>query len=356
MPRFVPILDVIKSLCLQEGDILQRKKGRYLSYAKEVWQDMDLQVVKDATRQFFNINKRTNSVQLPCDFLDLSGVTIVDHCGVFHPVYRNERVKSDIVDIAAKKDCACECSGTLCNMVKGYEAIVEDVEELMPDTTTQTFTTITRKAFDKNGYFYEEKTYPKRLYSGGAWIDTILTTEVNELCKVELDGNGCITDCEENFDKICTCTGTWDRFCTNKSSIPDGSFLFKCEGKFDLFFTETGRCFCEFDKWGNYRNIYNISEEGDRIIFPHNFGWDRVLIRYFRDINLKDLKIPYVAVPTFKTGLKVWDTQFKDKLPQYLKDNYEGHYSKQKFALSMEINKYRIAELKQLFTPHIIFP
>jgi hypothetical protein len=356
MSRFIPIQEVVKSLCLQEGDLLQRKKGRYLSYAKEVWMDMELQVVKDTQRQFFSINKRTNSINLPCDYTDLSGISVVDHCGVFHPIYRNERVKSDIVDIGAKKNCACECGGDLCNLIKGYEAVVEDVEELMPDASTGTFTKISRKAYDKSGFYYEENTFPVRVYESGIWTDTALTTERKELCRVEVADNGCITDCPENYEKVCTCTGTWDKFCTTKDSLPEGSYLFRCEGKFDLFYTESGKCFSQYDKWGCFKNIYNISEEGNRLVFPANFGWDKVLVRFFRDINLRDLQIPRMSLQAFKSGLKWWDTQFKDKIPQYLKDNYERHYSKQKFADFLELNKYRIAEIRQMFTPHIYVP
>jgi len=74
MARFEPVMDVIDSLCLRSGDILRHKKGLYADVANDVWDDLNettLRIakrIKMPVRHQFHINKRTNSIDMECDF------------------------------------------------------------------------------------------------------------------------------------------------------------------------------------------------------------------------------------------------------------------------------------------------
>ena len=114
------------------------------------------------------------------------------------------------------------------------------------------------------------------------------------------------------------------------------------------------QCGC-FPYCCNTENIYNISELGDRLLFPHNFGWDNVIVRYYEDISGPDLQIPIIAINTFVMGLMWWDCQFNDK-KQALADKYGLQYSRMKGGLVKEINKYRIAELAMIVAPPRFMP
>lgn len=364
MSKFIPIQDAIKLLSLGNEDYLQRSKGRYLTWAKHVWQDMNLQTVKVAKREIFYINKRTNTVQLPCDNLQLSSVNVIDRHGVIYPVYRNDRLHDDIVSVESAKDCACEykCGYQLCNTVKGYEAITSVKSDFLPNGNPISFTCVDRKAIDSNGFLYEETQYPLRTYLSGVWVDTVLHTEQKKLCNIDLDDNGCICDTEKNVNAICsTCCGhgeSNDGISVGGNAMcppspQDDTWIYYCNTKIDWFGVQCGNYPRGLNNCNN--NIYNISELGDRLIFPHNFGFDKVLIRYYADVNLNDLQIPLIALDTFLIGLKWWDARFNDK-KQQLADHYQQQYSRLKFGLTMELNKYRIAELRMIVTPPTYIP
>lgn len=365
MSRFIPVQEAIRLPLLGERDYLQRSKGRYLTWAKWVWQDMELSSVKIARRQFFNINKRTRTVDLPCDFLQLCSVNVIDHCGVFLPVYLNDRLHDDMTDVAAAKDCACEykCGYKLCNTIKGYEAIQTVKSDYLPNGDPIEFNCVDRKAVDANGFLYTETQSPLRIYESGIWTDTILHTEQTKLCEVTVDKNGCCCDTEENINNVCNSCGITD--CdyqpplggtANVSPEPqDNTWIYYCNTKMDWFGVQCGNYPHGYNR--NCNNIYNISELGNRLIFPHNFGYDRVMIRYYADVNLNDLQIPVIAVDTFIMGLKWFDNKYSNNPAQLaLADKFGRQYALMKFGLLRELNKYRIAELAKIFTPPKYIP
>lgn len=357
-------MEVLKLPMLGSNDLLMRAKGRYLTWAKWVWEDMNLSSMKIAERQFFQINKRTMTVDLPCDFQQLSSVNIV-HCGVFYPVYRNESIRqNDYTEVAAAKDCACEykCGYELCNTIKGYEAVKMVMCDELPDGTPITFNCIERKAIDGNGFLYTSTQSPLRIYHSGIWVDTILHTEETKLCKVEVDKNGCCCDTEENIDLVCgACSnGNNDNIpfggdANNPPNPKDNKWIYYCDKKADFFSVQCGN----FPRGlhDECRNIYNISELGNRLIFPHDFGFDRVMIRYYVDPDLNNMMIPRIAVDTFIAGIKWFDVKYNDNNKmQALEVKYGQTYAKMKFGLLRELNKYRIAELAKIITPKKYLP
>lgn len=358
MSRFFTPKEAIELRLLGNRDYQKRDRMRLLSVAKYVYQDLNLNVIKQARRQYFKVDKNTNSVILPCSNLQLSSVSVVDKCGIVYPVYRNGNVKnSDIVDVAAAKDCACEfkCGYELCNTIKSYEATIETLTDKNPDGTDVSFECVSRKGVDAQGFFYEQKQYPKRIYEAGVWTETILYTEDIKMCKVEVDENGCVCDTEQNINSVCeACSikANNSNLCCiggDANTPPNdtcNTWIYYCNNKMDWFGTQCG-CFPYMDPESNY---YNISELGNRIIFPSNFGWDKVLVRWYEDLSLSEIKIPIIAIDTFIMGLMWWDKMFNDK-EQALAANYGNQYATLKFGLIKELNKYRIAELQMIVAP-----
>lgn len=355
MAKFIPIDEVILSACMGDNDILQRKKMKYLFWAKKIWNsDLNLTSVKEAKREIIGIDKRTRTLELPCDAVSVSGVYIIGAFGEFYPVYRNDRLHNDIVDIAANKNCNCTCKNELCNMIKGYEAVVETIESENPDGSIGSFTCTTRKAFNEDGQYQEIKQYPKRIYTDGVWTSTEVATEVINLCALEVDAAGCVVDCEENYQKVvqygcygqCPTVFSTDQVVGTSCIVEQGI----CKS---LYGWETG---VNFAGCGGYlNNSYNITEEGNRLIFPYNFGFDQVLVRYYADIQLQDMKIPAIAEEAFIVGLKYWETLI-DEDKQGLNRVYSEKYSKLKWALLQELNKQNSSEMKMSLTPPIYIP
>jgi hypothetical protein len=358
MSTFYSAEEAIRLRTLGNEDYQERDKMRLLSWAKHVFNDMNLNVIRIPVRKRVYINKRTNSIDLPCSATKLASINIEDECGNEYPVYRNDRIleDTDIVDVTAAKNCACEheCGHYLCNTIKGYVATIETVEDKNPDGTTVSFECISRKGVDDQGFFYEQLQYPKRIYEDGVWTETILYTEDRKLCKVEVDENGCVCDTEENVEAVCNACGVQNvnqNYCSiggNASEPPNDSvntWIYYCANKMEWFGIQCGklptRCF---------NNTYSVSSLGNRIIFPANFGFDSVIARWYEVVDLKNIQIPIIAVPTFVVGCMWWDCRFNDK-KQGLAKIYSKNYADLKFGLLKDMNKYRVAVLAEIVAP-----
>lgn len=359
MAIFESVNKIVDDLCLRSGDTLRRNKGLFLNCAADVYKDMEISVLKTAKRAWFEINKRTYTVDLPCTALQLSGVSIEDEYGTLYPVYRNTRLHRDIVDISAAKDCACEykCGHSLCNMIKSYEAIEEVTSELMPDDTYQDFTSITRRGV-MGDMFYEEKTYPVRVYESSQWVGVELKTETTELCKVEITEDGCICDTDANMEAICNCSGCGNsnpNICYGGNAQACGTadeWVYFCGSPMDTLSVQCGNFFSSRTQ---FNNIYNVDELGNKLIFPYDFAFRRVLVRWYDDVSLKNIQVPFMAKNAFMKGLQWYASQFNDG-KQKLSFNYGKEYAAMKFGVLQELNKYRIAELKMITTPPAQIP
>lgn len=374
MARFDTIVEVVESLCIRSGDPLMRNKALFLDVAKDVWDDLNEGVLKMAdtvkipVRRIFNVDKRTNSINIPRNFLRIAAINSIDRYGCYWPIYRNDHIPEDLVDLGAAPDCACEnnCSSSLCNTIKGYEAVTTVKTDFMPNGDPVSFTCIDKKVVDDQGFLYEQTQYPLRVYLSGVWDDTILYTENKKLCKVDVDERGCVCDTEANLDRICSaCNISPNSCCSTDSSIVYGGnsttppctdatqWVYQCASRMEWFSVQCGsyayRC------GQGFNNIYNISQDGTRLIFPSNFGWDRVMIRAYEDIDLRDLKIPYIAKDCFMTGLQAYAYKHHDD-KQQLAMLYEKRFGRQQWGLLLELNKYRIAEIAQIYSPKVYMP
>lgn len=381
MARFEPCIDVIDDLCLRSGDILRRKKGLYLSCATDVWNDLNETTLRIAkrlkipVRKKFELRKKTNSIELPCNSNRVSSVNVIDECGVMHPVYRNVQLNDDIVEVPAEKNCACEnnCGYQLCNTIKGYVAVQTTQSDFLPNGTPISFNCISRLSVRGNGVIYQETQYPQRIYTNGVWTNTILFTESTKICECETDENGCICDTENNLNTLCASCGIRNfqpniapqnltsqtqPYCVGGTAVcpPDpncGEWVYFCDNKMDWFSIQCG---CEPGRFRReYRNIYNISEDGNRLIFPHNFGFKDALVRFYEDIDLQNLLIPYVAKDTFMTGVQYFSMKQNPDMRD-MAASFGQQYSREKCGLFLELNKMRIVELGKTIAPKAHVP
>lgn len=362
MARFQPAIDVIDDLCLRSGDIQRRKKGLYLSVAVDVWNDLNETTLRIAkrlkipVRRDMILNKRTRTIDLPCNANRLSSVNVVDECGVIHPVYRNLSIHDDIVEVPPEKNCACEnnCGYKLCNLIKGYVAVQTVKTSTLPNGSPISFNCVDRICVGKNGIVYKETQYPQAEYTNGVWTNTILFTGSKTLCECETDDKGCICDTESNLDLLCeSCgirhfngnNGPKECFGGTAMTPPDpncNEWIYFCDSKMDWF---TIQCGCETRSIRRkMNNVYNISENGKRLVFPKDFGFDKALVRFYEDISLNELLIPYIAKQTYHAGLMAFSYEMNPELFQQ-GEAYANKYSRYKWGLFQELNKMRIAEL-----------
>jgi len=366
MSNLIGVEKIVDDLCLRSGDILKRNKGLYLSCASDVWNDLNESVLKMAKRiavplrSVFVINKRTNSIDMPCDYLRICSVNAIDKHGVFYPIYRNDKITDELIDISGSGNCENGCNHYLCNTIKGYESVRSTKTDFLPNGETISFDCLDKKGV-LGDYFYTETQFPLRVFVSGVWVDTILRTEQTKMCKLEMDDKGCIKDTPSNFDSLCTDCGI-----NSDSVIPYGGnadspplntnpsqWIYYCNTKADIFSAQCGgyphHLTCESNR------IYNISELNNRIIFPHNFGFDKVMIRYYSNVELSNIQVPYMAKECFMTGIQYFSATNND-MKQQLANVYGVKYSKQKKGLLLDLNKYRISELQMILTPPIYIP
>ena len=342
MSAFVTIEEVVEDACHAMDDYLLRNKMKFLKLAKRVYNDdLKLGSVREPVRKYFNIDKRTNTIQMPCDFHRLSGVAWKDEYGVLHPLYRNDRLNDDIVDIKAKKDCACDCGGQLCNLIKGYESTEEDITVDTPQGGTETFTCKTMKGYDGNGWYYEVVQYPIAVHENGVWTGNELKTEKRELCKLEYDQEtGCVSDCAANVEAVASC-GCNVEFVRLTSSM-------------DTFMVECGSW---FSRGGFFNNVFNITESGDRLIFPSDIPIDKVLVRYYPVVDLRNIKVPLVARSAMITGILYENMRFKtDRESVLMTREFSRRYTNESFALISELNRYTSAEKNVIMSPVAYIP
>jgi hypothetical protein len=358
MSTFVTAYEAIELGLYGNGDILMRDKGLMVKMAKYVYDDMKLTVLKQAQRDYFTIDKRTNSITLPCTKTMISSVSVRDRCGHFYPVWRNESITSDIVDVSAARDCSCEykCGYKLCNTIKGYVSVQETKTDSLPNGDPISFVCTDRKVV-QGGWLIAQTQYPQRVYMSGVWTDTILYTENTQICRVEVDHNGCVCDTEENIDCI------FDNCCSD-GGIPFGgtadtppapnidTWRYYCNSKLDWFSVQCGNDRVCHNPFGM---IYNISEEGNRLIFPAHFGFDKVLVRFYATVPTNQIKIPLIAVDTFVLGCKWWAVRWNDN-KQALAEKYKHDYAQSKWGLLGELNRRTIQEYRMLLTPPVYVP
>lgn len=365
MSRFFTVPEAIRLRLLGNRDYGQRDRGRLISFAKPVYHDMNLTSVRKTVRRIIPINRRTNTIDMPCKFRQLSSVNVMDECGNLYPIYRNDNVHDDIVESGEVKDCACEyeCGHKLCNTIKSYEAVVETRSDYDPDGVLTEFECTDRKGVDGQGFFYEQTQYPQRRYVSGVYVALEKHTEDRKLCKVEVDENGCVCDTEENINSICTACGINDvdnnLCCIGGDSVTPpndncNTWIYYCNSRMEWLAAQFG---CYPYMRPGCGNTYNITELGDRLIFPANFGWDKVMVRWYEDPEMSQIFIPAIALDTFIFGLMSWDKKFSDdRKDQMLADKYERKYERMKFSLLKELNRYRLAELGQIITPPAYVP
>lgn len=358
MSVFIDINELIELPLLGGKDFLMRGKGRLLKWSKFVFNDLNLNVIRNPIRQRFQINKRTNTIDVPCSSVYVSSVSVEDRWGNLYPVWKNHRLNDDIPDVKAAKNCACEynCGHVLCNTIKGYEAIISQKSDKLPNGNDISFTCVDRKGV-LGEEFYEEKQYPMRQYLSGIWVDTILYTERKTICKVQVDSNGCICDTEENAQAICGSCCETEMYPFGGTSITppkEGvkAWIYYCNSKMDYY---SYQCGSDHKFRNDFKNIYNISEDGDRLIFPPNFGHDYVVVRWYKNADLANMKIPIIAAECFADGLLYYDTRWDMKL-QNIATVFERKYTASKWGLLGELNKYRIAELRMMTTPPVYMP
>lgn len=351
MSRFITAKQLADDATFLVKDYQQMNRMRFNKLLADfVLPDLNIQAVKDVKREFMYVNKRLNSIELPCDCEKVQSVSWVDDCGKIHPLMINQALHDDIVDLGAKNDCACSCGGDLCNMIKGYESVIIMVDAEMPDGTICTFETVNRKWYDADGVYYEQTQAPERLYEDGVWVDTVIATTDRELCRLELAPCGCVSDCDENYRKVVSC-GCSFYYCNRdcRVHIPYSAIVPDIKSWYHM------ECGAWFAGPCTVAGSYNLNDAGNRIIFPPHFAFDRVLVRYYYTPDNRELKIPRIAAYAAIMGIMYYDIAF-DNNQAKMALLRQQQFTNSVFALILELNKYTLNNMYNMMAPKVYIP
>lgn len=323
--------EIITALCGRKGDVGGHLEMKYRGVVLDVYRDLNLYTLKYAVRQLLPVDRKTNSIIVPDKYMFFSSLSFIDECNMINTIAVNNNLTDDIIDMSLNKDCECECQckNDLCGQIKYYEPIIEDSEELMPDSTYKTFTSITRKKLMPGGKLVIERTFPVAKFGAdNEFTDVTLETEIEELCQLEVASCGCVKDTPDNCKKLNECcnatTFATDCGCTS-CAIPSGK-------------------------------SFNFNEEGNRIVLPSEFPYSKALLRFYIEADVKNMRIPTISKETFIYGLEAFTLPFDDSQPRWRIKDFEDGYSARKAKNFTLLNRFSMKQFKQVTSPKIIMP
>ncbi len=320
---YVSANELVDGMLIREGDTDQKNKGIYLFLLKEVYQDLNLSVIRNTERYLLKVNKQMQCVNVPDGFLELSSISVPNRHGKFEPLIVNENIDTDIVDIGASSICGCDecqCDCAYCSSIRNYELISSIVPAFMPDGSTQNFTSTIRKKILKDGTYVRETTVPTQIFVDNVHTDTILQTTTETLCNLEIKECGCVVNTPKNEQLIY-------EFCDCNSIEQDCGAPVRMRTP-DL-------------------KYYKMNDRGDRIHFPGDFPYDTVLVRFYADRKTKDLRIPYMAQNAMRMGIKKEYSLFNGG-KEY--QTFELLYNKAKMDLADNLTRLKLSD----FYKHVL--
>ena len=313
--------EVIKTICLRNGDTALSRASIYASFMTTVYNDLRFDVTHKSVIKKLYINKRTNSLPIPDDCLMLQGVGYENECGVVQPLWYNENIPLGLL-FDNTKGCACDTCGSSHTYCSVIDSVTDTEEEVVYNGTTYTNTTKTTVLIDGT-VIVKKGTWT--LLSGEGHqtnVMSLVTTE-EELCKVDTLPCGCIADTENNATAMVLLQGCG---CSN--------MVTNC-GTYNRYIPKvTG---------------YRIDVSESQIILDPSYPLDYIVLRYITTINsAKEFRIPLLALETMVTGLMYYSTTYDKSLSprdRGIGGTWYNAYRAEKLKLNKRISPTNFAKI-----------
>jgi len=324
MANRIKVKEAVDDLLLREGDTAGINRARYMGVAKDIHRELKFAGLKESVRFLRPVLKTEGGMRyvlLPDNTIMFTTVYVVDNKGVAIALVSNSKVKEDITDLSLIKTCGCDCgcSDNLCSKIRNYELIQTEETAKFPDGSIGTFTKTVRKVVKADGSLIYEITEPLKVYINGIHTGTRLNTREEHICKLEIKECGCVKDCESNHVEI---------------------------SEHIVFQDIDHDCGCPMRlKEVAGRITYNVSDDGNRLIFPSNFNHDTVFVRALVESQTKDITIPLIAKKAFMLMVKDEIIQFDVKAPEYVKKRSEGMVKDAVKTMNQNLSRLSLSDI-----------
>lgn len=319
-PNKIPLSEVVKSLVFRVRDKLGLSYADYMSFAKDVWVEMNMHGLKDTKRVVVKVNRKINAIPIPEVFIQVSSVYIFRD-GKIVPLLSNSKITDEIVDLAADKKC--ECGSDLCANIKNYELIEEQVEVEMPDGSLQVFTKTVRKKVNLDGSYVMEVNEPVKIYQQGIYVSVEMQSSEEYICALEVEENGCIKETKENRTKVVGACGFSDlRHECGCPTSPD-----ECDPRLE------------------YRIV------NGQILLPSNHSYDHVIVRGYYDAKTRDILIPQVAKKNFMDRLFYAGIEYDMEVPEGKKEAARRAVQRSMTDMVSDLSRMTVSKLYSILSP-----
>lgn len=304
---YIPVQDVIKTLCLRENDTNMSMGAIYSSYLPAVYNDLRFGVTKRTTTKKYYIDLRNNSLALPDDCLLVVGLGYLDSCGSIQPIWYNERIPTPML-FENSAPCNCNTCGeenTSCGLIKSFDQVDEEVV-----IDGDTYTNYVKTVMLEDGTVIKY-TRTWGIQSSSDEVNSVVPFDTEEeVCVLDKLPCGCVATNTSNTLKIKEC-------CTLNTGC--GMYSTSC---------------CD----NQATNTYKVDVQGRLLLLSANYDKDYVIIKYVTSLNeASEYKIPTIALETMIRGIKYYAALDDKKAPAYSR----GQNSMTHRVYKAELNKLR---------------
>lgn len=322
--------EVVLEFMLQQGNVRRNHEAEYMVTAQEVYYDLFRTTLWEMNYMVLEVDKDTNTVQLPCGSERVIGLSVIDVNGLLRPLGYDRNMNTLQVR-CHKETCSCStCNGdgTLCEAIDSISFRTEPINIDGVDY----FKRIWNKK--EGAMLIEVREVPVKENGEVSYI-----TQRDIICEFDVDENDCIKPTPANEELIKVNCG-----CYITSSPDDMYTMYDCAD---------GELPASPNGFGHWKQDAIC----DKTLHLRNVEADKIILSYQADPTdgNPQLLLPRYAKDAFKFGMSYQTVAFKPRVSSRDKEYAESKYLQAKkklfyFMHPINLNRFmRITSRKQQF-------
>lgn len=193
--------EIVRSLALKQGNDKSVYFIRNLVIAAEVWKELFRRTIWEIKTVVLNVCPKKGTITIPNDCERLVNISVIDKYNRIKPLSYNPNINTAEI-LCQKNKCSCnKCHGenTLCGAVDNITRTTENVE-----IQGEEYTKTTWIRYDGSGAIQKQEEIPTLDQKTGT---VVMQTNVQTICNVEVNSDGCILPTAPNIEAFTTYCG-----------------------------------------------------------------------------------------------------------------------------------------------------